>query len=115
MKANIARDNSLLLNFNAETSTIILGKKDMDNGTVAPVNIFTDEEAIALMKTLLGKDEKPGAMTAIINWDYSRGKDKTILLIGQKDPITPELKVLNVLKGGDVFDLIKKLLGKDNL
>jgi len=50
----------------------------------------------------------------LVSWDFTRGKDKTILLVGAKAP-GKDVEIVNAYEGAEAFELIKQLSGKNNI
>lgn len=47
----------------------------------------------------------------LVSWDFSHGKDKAILLVGEKNK-GESVDIVNALQGNDAIDLYKKLTTK---
>jgi hypothetical protein len=46
----------------------------------------------------------------IVSWDFSHGKDKTIVLVGKQN--NGKVDVINAFQGQDAIDIYNKLTGK---
>jgi hypothetical protein len=46
--------------------------------------------------------------SVIVSWDYSRGKDKTIAVVGRKTQ-GQEMKIINAFEGDDAIALVEML------
>lgn len=49
-----------------------------------------------------------GSGSVIVSWDFSHGKDSSILLVGKKEPGKP-VEVINAFQGKEAEELYLKL------
>jgi len=51
----------------------------------------------------------------LVSWDFTRGKDKCIVLVGNKSKDGKDIDIANAFEGNEAFELIKQLSGKNNI
>lgn len=49
----------------------------------------------------------------LVSWDFSKGRDKAVVLVGERDLISGKTDILNLFSGQDAFDIYNKLTEKE--
>lgn len=63
------------------------------------------------MKAIVSKNQSTGSV--IVSWDFSHGKDKSILLVGKQE--NGRVDIVNAFQGAEAEELYEKLVTrKDN-
>lgn len=50
-----------------------------------------------------------GSGSVIVSWDFSKGKDVGVLLVGKKVP-GKDVEIINAFQGQEAVDIYKKLM-----
>ena len=50
-----------------------------------------------------------GSGSVIVSWDFSKGKDVGVLLVGEKKP-GKDAEIINAFQGQEAVDIYKKLM-----